>query len=47
MSWAVSYIMGIPEWVCGRIVARRNWPEENNYAFAIIPWDKEKNETVE
>ena len=39
--------MSIPEWVCGRIATRRDWPEPNNYAFAIIPWDPEKNEAVE
>ena len=46
VSWAVKSLAGIPEWVCGRIVAKRNWPEENNYAFAIIPWDNVANKAV-
>ena len=46
VSWAVKSIAGIPEWISGRIVAKRNWPEENNFAFAIIPWDSEKNVAV-
>lgn len=47
LSWAVQYLMGVPEWVTGRIVVRRNWPEENMYAFAIIPFDAEKNQPVD
>jgi len=46
VGWAVKSIAGIPDWVCGRIVAKRNWPEENNFAFAIIPWDADKNKAV-
>ena len=47
MGMALKYIMSIPEWVCGRLVCRRNWPDEGNFAFAIIPWDSEKNQAVE
>ena len=43
IGFAIKYILSVPEWVCGRVVSRRNWPEENNFAFAIIPWDPEKN----
>ena len=46
VSWAVKSLAGIPEWIAVRIVARRHWPEENNFAFAIIPWDAEANKAV-
>lgn len=47
IGFAIKYILSVPQWVCGRIVSRKEWPEPNNFAFAIIPWDPEKNCAVE
>ena len=39
--------MSVPEWVTVRVLGRRDWPETGQYAFAIIPWDVEKETAVE
>ena len=45
--WVVTKIVGFPEWICARVVSRQNWPNQNHFAVAIIPWDAETNQPVE
>ena len=47
LSWALTYVMGIPETVDIRLIVRKNWPEENNYSYCTIPYDMEKKTPVE
>jgi len=47
LSWALQYIMSIPEVITIRLVTRKNWPEENHFAYCTIPYDSEKNIPVE
>ena len=47
LSWALQYVMGIPDLLDIRIVVRRNWPEENNFSYCTVPYDKEKRIPVE
>ena len=47
IGFAFKYIMSVPDWVSCRVLGRRDWPEEGQYAFAIIPWDIEKEIPVE
>lgn len=47
LSWAIKYVMSIPEQIDIRLVTRENWPEQNHYAYCTIPYDAEKNVPVE
>ena len=47
IGFAFKYIMSVPDWVTVRVLGRRDWPEKGQYAFAIIPWDIEKETPVE
>lgn len=47
LSWALTYVMGIPETVDMRLIVRRNWPEENNFSYCTVPYDSEKKIPVE
>jgi len=47
IPWAVRYITSLPETMAVRCVSRENWPEPGDYAYAIIPFDLEKNMAVE
>merc|ERR1719265_2617251 len=47
IPWAIKYIMSLPEEMSMRIVSRENWPEPGDYAYAILPFDLEKNVAVE
>ena len=47
LSWALMYIMSIPEELTIRMVTRPNWPQENSYSYCTIPYDPEKHVPVE
>lgn len=47
LPWAVKYLMSVPEWMTLRFISRKNWPEDNHYAYACFPYDDEKKIPVE
>ena len=47
LNFALQYIMSIPETMCMRMITRKDWPEENSFAYAIIPYNEEKKQAVE
>ena len=42
VSWALRYIMKIPEHYTVHFCRRVNWPAENHYAYATFPYDEAK-----
>ena len=47
LSWALTYVMGIPEQLDIRLVVRENWPEDGNFSYCTVPYDPEKKIPVE
>jgi len=47
MPWAIRYIMSLPTTMCLRICSRANWPATNDFAYACLPFDPERNVCLE
>ena len=44
LPWALQYVFSLPDYMSFRIVMRRNWPQQNQFAYVFVPYDPEKGE---
>ena len=47
LNFAIKYVMSIPDKIAMRVITRENWPEQGQYGYAILPYDIEKETTLE
>ena len=47
LPWAFQYIFSLPDYMTFRVVVRRNWPEQNQFAYVFVPFDPQKGEVEE
>ena len=47
LNFAIKYVMSIPDKIAMRVITRENWPEQGQYGYAILPYDLEKEVTLE
>lgn len=41
LPWALQYIMSMPDELMIRFISKKDWPEADSIAYAIVPYDME------
>ena len=47
LNRAIKAVMKMPDKICMRMIVRENWPEQGSFGYALLPYDLEKNLTLE